>query len=92
MSMLLLPLLETAAESACLCYQEFLGLGDGTCDLALVSKVSRCANLNVMRTVALKGGKGVGLRGVQNENICNCSRVFSAIAGRGSQLSHLSGQ
>jgi hypothetical protein len=33
------------------------GVGDGTLDLALVGKVSRCENLKIMRTVSLYGGK-----------------------------------
>lgn len=35
------------------------GVGDGTLDLALVGKVSRCKNLKIMRTVSLHGGKGL---------------------------------
>jgi ceramide kinase len=35
----------------------FAGVGDGTLDLALVGKVSRCENLRIMRTVSLYGGK-----------------------------------
>jgi hypothetical protein len=35
----------------------YAGVGDGSLDLALVGKVSRCENLKIMRTVSLYGGK-----------------------------------
>ncbi|KAK6020355.1 hypothetical protein OSTOST_13991 [Ostertagia ostertagi] len=36
----------------------FTGIGDGTLDLALVPKISRCHNIQFMRKVAMYGGKG----------------------------------
>ena len=35
----------------------YAGVGDGSMDLALVPKVSRCQNLNIMRKVSMYGGK-----------------------------------
>ncbi|KAK0425910.1 hypothetical protein QR680_009452 [Steinernema hermaphroditum] len=37
----------------------FAGVGDGSMDLAIVPRVSRCANLDIMRKVSLYGGKGL---------------------------------
>ncbi|KAJ1362936.1 Ceramide kinase 1 [Parelaphostrongylus tenuis] len=37
----------------------FTGIGDGTLDLALVPKISRCHNIQFMRKVAMYGGKGL---------------------------------
>ncbi|KAH7727698.1 Ceramide kinase [Aphelenchoides avenae] len=37
----------------------FAGVGDGSMDLALLPKVSRIANLQIMRKVAMYGGKGL---------------------------------
>uniref|UniRef100_A0A1I8AGY8 DAGKc domain-containing protein n=1 Tax=Steinernema glaseri TaxID=37863 RepID=A0A1I8AGY8_9BILA len=37
----------------------FAGVGDGSMDLAMVPRVSRCANLDIMRKVSLYGGKGL---------------------------------
>lgn len=37
----------------------FTGIGDGSMDLALVPKCSRCANMSFMRKVAMHGPKSV---------------------------------
>ncbi|EPB70038.1 diacylglycerol kinase catalytic domain protein [Ancylostoma ceylanicum] len=38
---------------------QWSGIGDGTLDLALVPRISRCHNIQFMRKVAMYGGKGV---------------------------------
>uniref|UniRef100_A0A914QD89 DAGKc domain-containing protein n=2 Tax=Panagrolaimus davidi TaxID=227884 RepID=A0A914QD89_9BILA len=47
------------------------GVGDGTMDLALLPRVSRCTNLSVMRKVAMYGGKNLA----SLENSLHCYRV-----------------
>lgn len=42
----------------------FAGVGDGTMDLALVPRVTRCQNLQIMKTVSLYGGKELLPRGL----------------------------
>uniref|UniRef100_A0A1I7SAB0 DAGKc domain-containing protein n=1 Tax=Bursaphelenchus xylophilus TaxID=6326 RepID=A0A1I7SAB0_BURXY len=42
----------------------YAGVGDGTMDLALVPKVTRCQNLQIMRTVSMYGGKELLPRGL----------------------------
>lgn len=37
----------------------FAGIGDGSMDLAMVPRISRCHNLQFMRKVAMYGGKGL---------------------------------
>ncbi|VDN59982.1 unnamed protein product [Dracunculus medinensis] len=49
----------------------FTGIGDGTMDLAILSNVTRCANLRFMRKVAMHGGKSV----LKMSNMLNVFRV-----------------
>ncbi|PIO76820.1 hypothetical protein TELCIR_01118 [Teladorsagia circumcincta] len=49
-----------------------IGIGDGTLDLALVPKISRCHNIQFMRKVAMYGGKGL----YQLDRTLNCFRVL----------------
>lgn len=37
----------------------YAGVGDGSMDLAIVPRISRCANLRFMRKVAMHGGRSV---------------------------------
>ncbi|WKX90037.1 hypothetical protein Q1695_009125 [Nippostrongylus brasiliensis] len=50
----------------------FTGIGDGTLDLALVPRISRCHNIQFMRKVAMYGGKGLYQL---DRNLC-CFRVL----------------
>ncbi|VDO64073.1 unnamed protein product [Heligmosomoides polygyrus] len=50
----------------------FTGIGDGTLDLALVPRISRCRNIQFMRKVAMYGGKGV----YQLDRTLCCFRVL----------------
>ncbi|XGW22615.1 hypothetical protein V3C99_005103 [Haemonchus contortus] len=50
----------------------FTGIGDGTLDLALVPRISRCHNIQFMRKVAMYGGKGL----YQLDRTLNCFRVL----------------
>ncbi|KHJ97055.1 hypothetical protein OESDEN_02972 [Oesophagostomum dentatum] len=48
------------------------GIGDGTLDLALVPRISRCHNIQFMRKVAMYGGKGL----YQLDRTLCCFRVL----------------
>ncbi|KAL6731070.1 hypothetical protein Aduo_001979 [Ancylostoma duodenale] len=50
----------------------FTGIGDGTLDLALVPRISRCHNIQFMRKVAMYGGKGL----YQLDRTLCCFRVL----------------
>uniref|UniRef100_A0A0R3PGE7 DAGKc domain-containing protein n=1 Tax=Angiostrongylus costaricensis TaxID=334426 RepID=A0A0R3PGE7_ANGCS len=50
----------------------FTGIGDGTLDLALVPRISRCHNIQFMRKVAMYGGKGL----YQIDRTLCCFRVL----------------
>ncbi|KAK5983046.1 Ceramide kinase 1 [Trichostrongylus colubriformis] len=49
----------------------FTGIGDGTLDLAVVPRISRCHNIQFMRKVAMYGGKGL----YQLDRTLSCFRV-----------------
>ncbi|CAI4230021.1 unnamed protein product [Auanema sp. JU1783] len=49
----------------------FTGIGDGTLDLSMVPRVSRCSNIQFMRKVAMYGGKGL----YHLDPSLNCYRV-----------------